>query len=496
MSWVRDFRVFANDTSAHGVKYIFEGPSKLVKLLFLLCWIALSIYSSHVIIGAIAKFIDSPTGTKYEVIVEGEEGAPQVINFPTISVCSHNKVKKSYLNKPENAVIKEYYETIDQYNVSMMPRLVERFNDPDDSLNTIKNMTYQELLEGGAPEFNRLLHCEQRAKMCQFLPGFAEKGGVFAEMETSITGRCWRVNPDHTLKGKVGDYGALKMYFWADVQDYSVRSADSPAQGFTVAFHHNTSYGSTMFSGFLMSPGTYYKADLRLKKETREPPPSGKCNDKLGKTFYGNYTEGSCVLQCKDKFMMEDCGCVNVVPPLNDGTYRSCTLEEWVTCGQQSYMAWYRNYTNPEAAEPFCSCETACHETRYEAQVSSSSVSTPFADHMFKNVQGYISTQFSDPSLGILYNTSTDITDNIMVLEVLFSSMQTSEIKEIITYTSENLLADIGGVLGLFLGASLFTIMEFFQFILYSILKHCFGYKSGKKDEDYEGVTNEKENGL
>ena len=40
--------------------------------------------------------------------------------------------------------------------------------------------------------------------------------------------------------------------------------------------------------------------------------------------------------------------------------------------------------------------------------------------------------------------------------------------------------ADIGGVLGLFLGASLFTILEFFQFILYSILKHCFGYKYSK----------------
>ena len=29
MSWVRDFREFANDTSAHGVKYIFEGPYKV-----------------------------------------------------------------------------------------------------------------------------------------------------------------------------------------------------------------------------------------------------------------------------------------------------------------------------------------------------------------------------------------------------------------------------------------------------------------------------------
>ena len=32
---------------------------------------------------------------------------------------------------------------------------------------------------------------------------------------------------------------------------------------------------------------------------------------------------------------------------------------------------------------------------------------------------------------------------------------------------------DIGGVLGLFLGASLFTILEFFQFVAFSIAKYC-----------------------
>jgi len=147
-----------------------------------------------------------------------------------------------------------------------------------------------------------------------------------------------------------------------------------------------------------------------------------------------------------------------------------------VKCGLPQYMEWYGNYTDTDRASKFCTCSTACKETRYEAQISSSSVSPAFARSIFPFVQPVISEPqhgFSNPEFNILYNTTDDILKNVMVLEVLFTSMRTSEIKEIINYDMSNLLGDIGGVLGLFLGASLFTILEFFQFVAFSIAKYC-----------------------
>lgn len=488
MSWVKDFREFANDTSAHGVKYIFEGPKRIVKLFFLLIWLAFSIYASFVIVTSIVRFINKPTGTKFEVIVESSvNDKPQLIKFPTISICSQNKVKKSFLDNPENHLLKKYHAAIDKYDKNDSNELAAKISDPDNEMYKIKDMLYEELIAEGGPNPNRLLLCTQRAKLCHQLKAFNYSKENVAVMEDSITGRCWRINPHGTLNGKMGDYGKLKIMMWSDIQDYSDATSLAETQGFNVAFHDNTTFGSTLSSGFLMSPGTVYKVDLRLKKEIREPPPGGKCNASLEETLYGAYTEGSCILQCKDEYLMEKCGCVNVAPPLDyDKKYRSCTLQEWASCGLPNYLDWNEKFTDADRSNIFCSCETSCEEKRYEAQVSSSSVSKAFATSLFNDPDvPPMMEGFSNKDLGIEYNSMQDLLDNIMVLEVLFTSMQTSEIREVVTYNFANLLGDIGGVLGLFLGASIFTVLEFFQFLLFSIGKHCCNLGRGKEESEY-----------
>ena len=61
-----------------------------------------------------------------------------------------------------------------------------------------------------------------------------------------------------------------------------------------------------------------------------------------------------------------------------------------------------------------------------------------------------------------------------------------------VTYTSANLLGDIGGVLGLFLGASVFTLIEFGQVFLFAMQKHCFSKWCGSgKDEEERREDNE-----
>ena len=149
------------------------------------------------------------------------------------------------------------------------------------------DMKYEDLLAAGSIGSDRILMCQQRSTNCFDLPAFSQTPyftrvnkshnciptlitttlfTIILFQENSITGTCFRINPMGTLNALMGDYGALQLRFWADVQDYSDSSKNNPYHGFTVAFHDRDSYGSTLSSGYLMSPGSYYKVDLRMRK--------------------------------------------------------------------------------------------------------------------------------------------------------------------------------------------------------------------------------------
>ncbi|XP_063683390.1 acid-sensing ion channel 5-like [Bolinopsis microptera] len=481
-----DIREFSADTSAHGIKFIFESPRKLLKVFFLLLWIAFSIYACYIICTKILMFVNKPTGTKFEVVVDDNESEKKGIKFPTITVCSMNKVRKSYLENEENRLYKDYFNIIDQYNAEQAKELANRLNDPNDEMFAIRNETYESLFQNGGPSPNRLLKCMQKNQHCGQMESFMEKDeygvpidGVahYVTMPTSSSGKCWRVNPQGTLRGKMGDYGALTLMFWADIQDYSKRSSDSVTHGFNVVFHDHETYGSTIFSGFLMSPGTYYKVDLGLRVTLRNKHKAESCNASLVNTTYGVYNEGACLQECKDRTLHERCGCVQVLPPNNEGKYKACSFEKWASCGLSTYLEWYGNYTNTEdkkkgGEENECVCDTACEEKNYEASISSATISDNWVDSVHKNVGGFLQG-FSQPDYNVTYSTPDDIFKNLMVVEILFTSMQKTQVNEVITYDLGNLFGDVGGVLGLFLGASVFTIIEFILFCVISCAKYC-----------------------
>ena len=478
---VDDIRDFASETSAHGVKYIFEGPRRIVKAMFLILWISLTIYAGITITLKVMTFFTKPTGTKFDVVIDEHDSTKNHgIKFPTISVCSANKVKKSFLDAEENRLIKEYFEIVDTYDTSVLKNLSDRFKDEEDEMSSIKDLTYESVLEKGGPEPNRFLMCSSKRQDCYSSADFMDAHGELkvSTMENSLSGRCWRVNPEGLLEGKMGDYGSLKLQFFADVQDYSARSADVENHGFIVAFHDHSTYGATQFTGFLMSPGNYYKADLRLKTtERRKDKPKDGCNATRNMTLYGVYNEGACVLGCKDEYLYDKCKCVNVVPPMNNGTYESCSLEKWVDCGLAHYTDWYRQYIDTNSSrDPLCPCDLACNEIKYEADISTSGISTAYALSLYPWIQDYLGNPaygFSKPEFNISYATSDAVLENLMVVEILFTSMQKYAVKEVITYDLGNLFGDVGGVLGLFLGASIFTILEFVLFFVVSIAKYC-----------------------
>ena len=468
-----DLKEFSNDTSAHGVKFIFDSPLRIIKLLFLFISTFMLIYALYTICARVVHFKSMPSGTEYKIILTDEaKRRNHGIKFPTITVCSLNKVKKSFLYNEGYEPIKEYFEIVEKGDSEILADLVQRMNESNSELSQISNLTYESLIENGGPAKDRVLYCKQRAQYCENLPIFINEHGVneWVSMENSMKGRCWRVNPNGQLRGKMGDYGALKLAFWADVQDYFTQEGEN--FGFLVSFHDNDTYGSTFMAQYHMSPGLYYKVGLKLDRISWNEQKIESCNASVGRTTYGSYNEGSCVLECKDRSLNDSCGCVNILPPENNGKYRPCTLMEWASCGLSHYEEWYKNFTDTNRENPVCECDTACEEIIYQPDISTSTISQEYADSIEQPVQGVLQ-YWSNEELNISYSNSEDILSNLMVMEVLFTSMQEVVVKETIVYDWNDLLSDIGGVLGLFLGASTITFIEFIIFFIVSVTKRC-----------------------
>ncbi len=64
-----------------------------------------------------------------------------------------------------------------------------------------------------------------------------------------------------------------------------------------------------------------------------------------------------------------------------------------------------------------------------------------------------------------------------VLLNLFFSNFEISELQEVETLTLSSVIANVGGALGVFLGASVITIIELFVFLSLSVvytLRHVF----------------------
>ncbi|KAJ8260395.1 hypothetical protein GJAV_G00181600, partial [Gymnothorax javanicus] len=74
------------------------------------------------------------------------------------------------------------------------------------------------------------------------------------------------------------------------------------------------------------------------------------------------------------------------------------------------------------------------------------------------------------------------IGDNILVLDIFFEALNYETIEQKKAYEIAGLLGDIGGQMGLFIGASILTILELFDY-LYEVMKYKLCRCSKKKSK-------------
>ncbi|KAG7282930.1 hypothetical protein CRUP_018430, partial [Coryphaenoides rupestris] len=230
---------------------------------------------------------------------------------------------------------------------------------------------------------------------------------------------------------------------WAN----GLRDETSLEAGIRVQIHSQDEPPYIHQLGFGVSPGFQTFVSCQEQRLTYLPQPWGNCRSTSEQMIpgYDKYSVSACRLHCETREVVRECNCRMVHMP---GTADICPPSK-IKCVDKA-LALLQKSTGDS-----CPCETPCNLTRYGKELSMVKIPS-------KGSARYLSRK---------YDKSEDyIRDNFLVLDIFFEALNYETIEQKKAYDVAGLLGDIGGQMGLFIGASILTILEILDYI-YEVMK-------------------------
>uniref|UniRef100_A0AAV2JTA1 Uncharacterized protein n=1 Tax=Knipowitschia caucasica TaxID=637954 RepID=A0AAV2JTA1_KNICA len=217
--------------------------------------------------------------------------------------------------------------------------------------------------------------------------------------------------------------------------------------GIKVQLHSQSEPAFLHELGFGVAPGFQTFVSTQEQRLLYLPPPWGDCKSTpIDSEFFTTYSITGCRIDCETRYLLENCNCRMVHMP---GTSTVCTPEQYKDCADPALDFLV------EKDNDYCVCETPCNMTRYGKELSMVKIPS-------KASAKYLAKKFN--------KTEQYIGDNILVLDIFFEALNYEKIEQKKAYEIAGLLGDIGGQMGLFIGASVLTILEIFDY-LYEVFK-------------------------
>uniref|UniRef100_F7C3X2 Uncharacterized protein n=1 Tax=Monodelphis domestica TaxID=13616 RepID=F7C3X2_MONDO len=276
-------------------------------------------------------------------------------------------------------------------------------------------------------------------------------------------GRCFTFNSGAdgaevltTLKGGAGN--GLEIMLTVQQDEYlplwKDRDETPYEAGFRVQIHSQDEPPTIEQLGFGVAPGYQTFVSCQKQQLSFLPQPWGDCSSVP--SLKPVYSLAGCHQVCETKYLSRKCGCRMVYMP---GKESLCPHEAEKTGErlEDSEESWNLTVITPHSPHRHmvrkdigCSCPNACDSTRYAKELS-----------MVR-----IPSRASASYLARKYNRSEQyIADNVLVLDIFFEALNYESVEQQKAYEVADLLGDIGGQMGLFIGASLLTILEILDFL-------------------------------
>uniref|UniRef100_A0A672L0H5 Acid-sensing ion channel 1 n=1 Tax=Sinocyclocheilus grahami TaxID=75366 RepID=A0A672L0H5_SINGR len=450
-------KLFLKHTTFHGLRHVFLSgsyPRRVAWLLAFLTALALLFtWSSN----RVRYLLSSPVYSKAHMVY-----AKRLV-FPAVTICNQNILLPRRMKKPDlfsagrwlglfgknwqvsPAVREALTSHVDGTNNeppwSPFSRILD-FNHflppPRDSQPSMRHL----LDRLGHQLEEMLLYCRFQGQLC----GPRNFSTIFTRY-----GKCYTFNSGQdgrplliTMKGGMGNGLELMLDIQQDeyLPVWGETDETSFEAGIKVQIHTQDEPPFIDQLGFGVAPGFQTFVSCQEQRLTYLPPPWGDCKaTPMDSDFFNTYSITACRIDCETRYLVENCNCRMVHMP-GDAPY--CTPEQYKECADPALDFLV------ERDNDYCVCDTPCNMTRYGKELS------------FVKIPSKASAKY----LAKKYNkTEQYIAENILVLDIFFEALNFETIEQKKAYELAGLLGDIGGQMGLFIGASILTILELFDYL-------------------------------
>ncbi|XP_055788311.1 acid-sensing ion channel 1-like isoform X2 [Salvelinus fontinalis] len=450
---------FAQNSTLHGISHIFTYERVCIKrCLWVVFFLGSLTFLLFVCVDRIHFYLEYPHVTKLDEI------STPVMVFPAVTFCNLNSFRFSRVTRNDLyhagellALLNQRYEIRDTHLVE--ESVLETLKVKADFHNfKPRPFNMREFYDRTGHDIKEiLLACHFRGAECR-----AED---FQVVFTRY-GKCYTFNaggegrtPLITTKGGMGNGLELMLDIQQDeyLPVWGETDETSFEAGIKVQIHNQEEPPFIDQLGFGVAPGFQTFVSCQEQRLIYLPPPWGDCKVTwMDSEFFETYSITACRIDCETRYLVENCNCRMVHMP-GDAPY--CTPELYKECADPALDFLV------ERDNDFCVCETPCNMTRYSKELS------------FVKIPSKASAKY----LAKKYNKSEQyIADNILVLDIFFEALNYETIEQKKAYEVAGLLGDIGGQMGLFIGASILTILELFDYV-YEVIKYKLCRCSEKK---------------
>ena len=454
-------RKWLNNASIDGLDHVVEGKSNIRRIMWMLILVISASVCLYTIVDHFVIFFGKPTATTVNIETK-DNGLP----FPAVTVCNLNPVLLSYA---EENNITEFLEVF--LNPSFQPFVRDRegsnCNNFLESLGlTNSTLTLNEVYNDGGNEVGNFIIA------CQFNENRTISEDCKDELQPVLTefGLCYTFNSIRNKKAdrfirSPGRRNSLRLSI--NITQHEYLSSSNGEAGVLVSVHHRNDFAEPLENGIAVAPGQSAWIGLSAQ-EINDNTGLGKCeNTNKDLEFLPDldYSISACQTNAKYTYISRDdtCNCLENADPNESVAHsreRNCTLSD-ICCIIESYLI----------EETSSTCPPPCNYFTYHTSTSYSK---------------YPSVQLQDNLIAILNTSSDNIENNILSVNVYFQDLYVMKSDTVLSYSPTTLLADIGGLLGLLLGASIISILEIIILLLDEIKRICCPNKVRKKIEEFE----------